>query len=96
MASIIVEINRMLIRPDQLALLINILRWLIRTKHFPESKTLLTIQNASQNLDSGKWFGFWEVFLDSGKCFAFWEVFLKSGKRFVLTSHRNILLFSDH
>ena len=32
--------------------------WLIGTKHFPESKTLL---------DSGKCFG--EVFLDSGKCY---------------------------
>ena len=33
-------------------------------------------------LDSGKCFGFWEVFLDSGKCFGFWEVFLDSGKCF--------------
>ena len=38
--------------------------WLVGTKHFPESKTLL---------DSEKCFG--EVFLDSGKCFGFWEVF---------------------
>ena len=39
-------------------------------------------------LDSGMWFGFWEVFwilgsvLDSGKCFGFWDVFLDSGKCF--------------
>ena len=46
-------------------------------------------------LNSGKCFGFWEVFLDSGKCFwilgsvfGFWEVFLDSGKCFVLMSHR--------
>ena len=30
-------------------------------------------------MDSGKRFGFWEVFLDSGKCLGFPEVFLISG-----------------
>ena len=82
MASIIVEINRMLITPDQIALVINILWWLIRTKHFPdskhtsqnpkdfpESKTHPKIWILGSVLDSGKCFGFWEVFLDSGKCF---------------------------
>ena len=71
------------------------LRWLIRTKHFPHSKTLPRIQNRSQNpkhipesgfckvfLNSGKCFGFWEVFLDSGKCFGFWEVFWILGSVF--------------
>ena len=47
-------------------------------------------------LDSGMWFGFWEVFwilgsvLDSGKCCGFWEVFLDSGTCFVHTSHGKI------
>ena len=47
-------------------------------------------------LDSGKCFGFWEVFVDSGTCFGFWEVFwilgrvLDSGKCLVLMSHRSI------
>ena len=82
MASIIIEINRMLITPDQLALLINILRWLMRTKHFPESKTLLTIQNASQNLDSGNWFGFWELVWILGSVFGFREVFCILGSVF--------------
>ena len=103
MASIIVEINRMIITPDQIALVINILWWLIRTKHFPDSKN--TSQNPKHIPKSGFWevfwilgsiFGFWEVFLDSGTCFVLWDMFLESGKRFVLTSHRSILLFSDH
>ena len=73
------------------------LRWLAGTKHFPESKTLSRIQNTSRILgrvlNSGKSFGFWEVFLDSGKSFGFWEVFLDSGtcldsgKCFVPTNH---------
>ena len=42
------------------------LRWLLGTKHVPESKIVL---------DSGMCFGFWEVFLNSRKChFGFWEV----------------------
>ena len=58
------------------------LRWLIRTKHFPESKHIpesgfwKVFLNSGTCLDSGKcfWilgsvFGFWEVFLGSGKCF---------------------------
>ena len=36
---------------------------------------------------SGKCFGFWDVFLDSGKCFGFWDVFLDSGKCFIPASH---------
>ena len=77
-------------------------------KHFSESKTLPRIQNTSiresktlrsenpkalvitQNtspkpktlLDSGKCFGFGDMFLDSGKCFGFWNVFLDSGTCF--------------
>ena len=57
-------------------------RWLIRTKHFqeskntsqnpkhfPEFKTLPRIQNDFPES------GFWKVFLNSRKCFEFWEVF---------------------
>ena len=46
-------------------------------------------------LDSGKCFGFWNVFLDSGTCFGFWEVFfilgrvMDSGKCFVPMRHGN-------
>ena len=89
MASIIVEINRMLITPDQIALVINILWWLIRTKHFPDSK------NTSQNPKHIPKSGFWEVFwilgsvLDSGKyfwilgsVFIFWDVFWIMGRVF--------------
>ena len=89
MASIIVEINRMLITPDQIALVINILWWLIRTKHFPDSK------NTSQNAKHIPKSGFWEVFwilgsvLDSGKyfwilgsVFRFWDVFWIMGRVF--------------
>ena len=42
-------------------------------KHFPESKSVL---------DSGKYFGFLQVFLDSRKYFVFLELFLDSGKCF--------------
>ena len=38
-------------------------------------------------LDSGKCFGFWNVFLDSAKCFWILRSVLDSGKRFVPTSH---------
>ena len=50
------------------------LRWLIGTKHFPESKTVL---------DSGSCFVFWEVFLRSGKCFGSWNVFWTLGCTFI-------------
>ena len=79
----------MLITPDQIALVINILWWLIRTKHFPDSKN--TSQNPKHIPKSGFWevfwilgsiFGFWEVFLDSGTCFGLWDVFLDPGKCF--------------
>ena len=43
-----------------------VLPWLVGTKHFPESKN--TFQNPKHVL-------LWEVFLDSGKCFGFSEVF---------------------
>ena len=69
------------------------LRWLIRTKHFPDSKTLPRIQThpriwiLESVFEFWDVFGFREVFLDSGKCFwilgnvfGFWEVFLDSGK----------------
>ena len=64
------------------------LRWLIRTKHFPDSKTLPRIQThpriwiLESVFEFWDVFGFREVFLDSGKCFGFWEVFLDSGKCF--------------
>ena len=51
------------------------LRWLIRTKHFPDSKTLPRIQNRSRNPKHIPESGFCKVFLNSGKCFGFWEVF---------------------
>ena len=76
MASIIVEINRMLITPDQIALVINILWWLIRTKHFPDSK------NTSQNPKHIPKSGFWEVFWILGSIFGFWEVFCILGSVF--------------
>ena len=46
----------------------------------------------------GSVFGFWEVFLDSGKCFGFWEVFwilgsdLDSGKCFVPMGHHTCFM----
>ena len=57
------------------------LRWLIRTKHFPDSKTLPRIQTHPRIQTRPRiwilesvfefWdvFGFRKVFLDSGKCF---------------------------
>ena len=48
-------------------------------KYFPESKTLPRIQILGCVLDSGKSFGFWDVFLESGKCF-------------VLMSHHRMLM----
>ena len=56
-------------------------------KHFPSSKTsqnskiLPRLQNTSQN-DSGKYFGFLDVFLVFGTRFEYWEVFLDSWKCF--------------
>ena len=50
----------------------------------------------------GSVFRFSDVFwimgrvLDSGTCFWILGSVLESGKRFVLTSHRSILLVSDH
>ena len=72
------------------------IRWLIRTKHFPDSKTLPRIQkhipetktgpriqNTSQNLDSGKCFGILGgVFWILASVFGFWEVFWILGSVF--------------
>ena len=55
-------------------------------KHFPESKSVLDSGKyfgfLQVFLDSRKYFVFLELFLDSGKCFGFWEVFLNSRKCF--------------
>ena len=52
-----------------------------RIQNVPESKN--TSQNPSV-LDSGKYFGFLDVFLVFGTCFGFLEVFLDSGTCFGL------------
>ena len=51
-------------------------------KHIPESKTHPKIWILGSVLDSGKCFGFWEVFLDSGTCFGLWDVFWILGRVF--------------
>ena len=64
-------------------------RWLIRTKHFPESKntsqnpkTFPRIKNTSQNLDSGKCLWILGRVLDSEKCFWILGSILDSEKCF--------------
>ena len=51
-------------------------------KHFPESGFWKVFWILGRVLDSGKCFGFWDVFLDSGKCFWILESVLDAGKCF--------------
>ena len=97
---ILIANTKQLFRPESFSGLSRnrpLVRWLIRTKHFPESRFWKVSLNSGTCF--GFWevfwilgcvFGFWEVLLDSGKCFGCWEVFLDSGKCFVLTSHRTL------
>ena len=56
-----------------------VLPWLVGTKHFPESKN--TFQNPKHLLP-------WDVFLDSGKCFGFWEVFCPYKPRYLRNANK--------
>ena len=56
-----------------------VLPWLVGTKHFPESKN--TFQNPKHLLP-------WDVFLDSGKCFGFWEVFCLDKPRYLRNANK--------
>ena len=56
-----------------------VLPWLVGTKHFPESKN--TFQNPKHLLP-------WDVFLDSGKCFGFWEVFCPDEPRYLRNANK--------
>ena len=51
----------------------HVLRWLVGTKHVPESKNTWTLGSV---WDFGTCFGFWEMDLDPVTCFRFWTCFL--------------------
>ena len=50
----------------------HVLRWLVGTKHVPESKNTWTLGSV---WDFGTCFGFWEMVLDPVTCFRFWDGF---------------------
>ena len=75
------------------------LRWLVGTKHSPESKTHLRIQKhvpeSKTRSRIQKHVLVWQVFWILGRVFGVWEVFLDSGKCFVPTSHGTFQLNAD-